>query len=279
MQSSLFRIGILAAAIGAVPSAWAQVLIGPTPYLSFADSPFSAGPSFSYFHLENFEDNVFAPGWTASNGWVRVGPSVFTDSVDGDDGAIDGSGAAGSSFYSGNIASILTITFDASVLGALPTHVGVVWTDVGNATPFGVTHVSFEAFDSASMSLGATEPFPMGDGSALGATAEDRFFGITFSGGIARIQLNSSGSTGSELAGAAAVTDWEVDHLQYGRAAPLIGAVPEPATMGILAGGVLLTIAFVQLRRRSVHRAKLTNGAAGPSQAARSSDLPRSEGG
>jgi len=252
MKSSWFCLGILAAALGSASSGRAQVLIGPTPYLSFSDSPFSTGPSFSYFHLENFEDNVFTPGWTASNGWVRVGPSIFTDSVDGDDGVIDGSGAAGGSFYSGNIASILTVTFDANVLGALPTHVGVVWTDVGNATPFGFTHVTFEAFDSANASLGVTDPFPVGDGSALGGTAEDRFFGITFSGGIARIQLNSSGSTGSELVGGAAITDWEIDHLQYGRVEPIIGAVPEPATMGVLAGGMLLSLAILQWRRRSI---------------------------
>ncbi|ARO87701.1 hypothetical protein EBAPG3_007895 [Nitrosospira lacus] len=29
--------------------------IGPTPYFSFADSPFATTP-FDYFHLENFED-------------------------------------------------------------------------------------------------------------------------------------------------------------------------------------------------------------------------------
>lgn len=42
------------------------VSIGPSPYLSFADSPFNGG-SFSYFHLETFEDHLLnTPGVTAS---------------------------------------------------------------------------------------------------------------------------------------------------------------------------------------------------------------------
>lgn len=234
-----------------VASASAQVLVGPTPYLSFADSPFTAG-TFSYFHLENFEDDVFTPGWTASPGWVRIVPSGLTDSVDADDGGIDGSGAAGSSFYSGNIASTLSITFDASVLGALPTHVGVVWTDVGFSSPVnGFADIRFTAFDSANQSLGVIGPFTLGDGSAASATAEDRFFGVTFSGGIARIELTSlSDGGGEEIALAARSTDWEVDHLQYGLASPTITAIPESSTIGIFAAGVLLLAACLRKRLR-----------------------------
>jgi hypothetical protein len=250
MKSPLFCLGVLTATCG-VTSISAQVLLGPSPYLSFADSPFSGAASFTYFHLENFEDNVFTPGWTANAGWVRTGPSALTDSVDADDGAIDGSGAGGSSFYSGGVASTLTITFDASVLGALPTHVGVVWTDVGIATPtLGLANVRFEAFDSTNVSLGAIGPVGLGDGSAVSATAEDRFFGIIFSGGIARIELTSSATSGQDLV-ASGTTDWEVDHLQYGRAAPVIGAVPEPSTTGALAVAALFTAAVLRIRRRS----------------------------
>jgi hypothetical protein len=250
MNSSFFRVGVFAAACG-VASASAQVLVGPTPYLSFADGPF-AGGSFSYFHLENFEDNVFTPGWTASPGWVRALPGALTDSVDADDGVIDGSGAAGGSFYSGSIASTLTITFHAGLLGALPTHVGVVWTDVGFSSPAnGFADIRFTAFDSANQSLGVNGPFTLGDGSAASLTGEDRFFGVTFSGGVARIELTSlSEDGGEEIALASSSTDWEVDHLQYGLASPTVTAIPEPSTVGIFAAGALLLAACLRTRLR-----------------------------
>jgi hypothetical protein len=250
-MKSLFPAAVVALVMSTAASVSGQVLVGPSPYLSFADSPFSGAASFDYFHLENFEDNAFTPGWTASPGWVRALPSAFTDSVDADDGVIDGSGAAGSSFYSGGTATTLTINFDAGILGALPTHVGIVWTDVGFATPaLGFANVRFEAFDSSSLSLGAIGPFTLGDGSAVSSTPEDRFFGITFSGGIARIELTSSANNGNELI-ASGTTDWEVDHLQYGRATPVIGAVPEASTTGLLAAGGLLLAVFLRTRGRA----------------------------
>src|SRR5262245_58046922 len=131
------RRGLLAATVGIVlasTSAKADFL-GPTPYLSFADSPFNGG-SFSSFFLEDFEDGALnTPGVTASAGWSVLGPGAFTDSVDGDDGAIDGSGTRGHSFFSNSTQSTLTFTFNAAALGgALPTAVGIVWTDVGTVT-------------------------------------------------------------------------------------------------------------------------------------------------
>src|SRR6266481_7452029 len=77
-----------------LPMLNADTLLGPTPYLSFGDSPFN-GPSFSYFHLETFEDHLLnTPGVTGSPGGVTsvvFGPAIH-DSVDFDDGVIDGSG-------------------------------------------------------------------------------------------------------------------------------------------------------------------------------------------
>src|SRR5436190_16973163 len=77
----------------------AQTLLGPTPYLSSSDSPF-IGPFFSYFNLENFESGALSvPGVTPSVGMV-IGPGGgLTDSVDADDGVIDGSGLLGHSFF------------------------------------------------------------------------------------------------------------------------------------------------------------------------------------
>src|SRR5437667_12544658 len=68
-------------------AAFAGSTNGPTPYLSFNDSPLK-GVDFSggYFHLEDFEDLLLnTPGVTASAG-DPFGPGGFTDSVDADDG-------------------------------------------------------------------------------------------------------------------------------------------------------------------------------------------------
>src|SRR5262245_33520243 len=119
LRMRLTTLAAFGLALAAAPLARADYL-GPTPYLSFGDSPFN-GLSFSYFHLEDFEDGSFnTPGATASAGWTVNGPGGFTDSVDGDDGAIDGSGTGGHSFLTSS-STFLTITFSASVLGQLPT--------------------------------------------------------------------------------------------------------------------------------------------------------------
>jgi hypothetical protein len=211
-------------------------MIGPTPYLSSADSPFAATP-FSYLHLENFEDSSLnTPGVTASAGMV-LPPAALTDSVDADDGSLDGSGSAGHTWYS-NGSSSLTFTFSAALLGTLPTHAGLVWTDVGFASAQdGFDNVTFEAFDAANNSLGIISSSAVGDGLFGGQTAEDRFFGVTSASGIGSIRITSRSST-----------DWEIDHLQYGLASAAPGAVPEPGTLALLIAGVA-GIRF--LRRRA----------------------------
>src|SRR5688500_13392330 len=162
----------LIAIMMAGPLAANGAMIGPTPYLSSADSPF-AGTPFSYFHVEDFEDSLLnTPGVIASAGIV-LSPAALTDSVDADDGSVDGSGTAGHTWYS-NGGSSLTFTFSAVVLGALPTHAGVVWTDVGFASvQDGFDNVAFEAFDAANNSLGFISPSAVGDGLFGGQTAED----------------------------------------------------------------------------------------------------------
>ena len=215
----------------AAPSVAQAVLLGPSPYQSFSDSPFNAG-SFSYFYLEDFEDGALnTPGVIASTGFV-LHPAPLTDSVDGDDGAIDGFGFGGHSWYSGGALSSITFTFSSAVLGGLPTHAGIVWTDVGfSASGIGFDPFTFEAFDAANISLGTVGPFIFGDGPAAGGTAEDRFFGVTYAGGISSIRITAGSSA-----------DWEVDHLQYGAqkyGAQRTSPVPEPATWLLLGLGAL----------------------------------------
>jgi hypothetical protein len=157
--------------------------------------------------------------------------------VDGDDGAIDGSGTGGHSFYSNFAASTLTITFSAAALGALPTHAGLVWTDVGNVTSgtTGFGPVTFAAADQNGASLGSIGPFALGDGVFNGSTAEDRFFGVVNPGGISSITISMSNSV-----------DWEVDHLQFGRVAA--SAVPEPGFAALLCASA--PVGLLLLRRR-----------------------------
>lgn len=180
-------------------------LLGPAPYLSTADSPFAPW-TFDYFYLEDFEDGLLnTPGVAASTGAVLLS-GAQTDSVDADDGSIDGSGSAGSSFYSTAQGQFLEFTFDAGELGQLPTHAGLVWTDVGFATPaVGFDEATFEAFDANDVPLGVIGPVMLGDGLLNGSTGEDRFIGAVNTGGIRRIRLTMTTSA-----------DWEMDHLQYG---------------------------------------------------------------
>jgi len=188
----------------------AQTFIGPTPYLSKNDSPFLTSINAGTTFLETFESGALAtPGVTASAG-SAIGPGGLTDSVDGDDGSIDGSGTNGHSFFSGSGSTGITFTFDATVLGSLPTQVGIVWTDGAGTT-------LFEAFGPGGVPLGQIGPVAIADGSFSGTTDEDRFFGVTNAGGISAIRIsNTSGGI-------------EVDHLQYG----VFGAAPPPPTLSI----------------------------------------------
>lgn len=213
-------------------------ILGPSPYLRASDSPF-AGGSFTYFHLEDFESGALSvPGVTLSTDWVVLSPGVFTDSADADDGTVDGSGTAGRSLYSGNSQGELTVTFNALALGGLPTHAGLVWTDVGavSGPVSAVGPVTFSAFDVADVLIGTIGPVDLGDGTATGGTAEDRFFGVTHAGGISRIVIAMSTSI-----------DWEVDHIQYGLA---LTAIPEPATFALLGAGLALAVWRMRRRRQ-----------------------------
>ncbi|HEX6623913.1 MAG TPA: RHS repeat-associated core domain-containing protein [Pyrinomonadaceae bacterium] len=122
--------------------------------------------------------------------------SSFHDSVDGDDGVIDGLGRNGDSYFSGSGAAGITFTFNAAALGSLPTHAGLVWTD-------GLGTVTFEAFDHQGVSMGVRGPFNFPDASNNGTTGEDRFLGAFNRGGISAIRVTNS------------VGGIEIDHLQY----------------------------------------------------------------
>ena len=237
-MSSCFRVSVTVAIFAmfigwSTPSAAGPIWYGPIPYLQNSDSPFTGTP-FSYFFLENFEDGLLnTSGVSASAGVVNT-PNFFLDSVDGDDGVINGSGSTTQNSYY-PMATSVTFTFDAGVLGLLPTHAGLVWTDIGYNSPtpyFGP--VSFEAFGPLGVSLGVLGPFLLGDGTDQGQTAEDRFFGVFNLEGISALRVTTDTS------------DWELDHVQYG--AEEITAVPEPAMLALFG---LATLGLSRRLRRS----------------------------
>ncbi|WP_315790282.1 PEP-CTERM sorting domain-containing protein [Fischerella sp. JS2] len=220
---SLMTAGAILTTLGTIATSSsthaATTFFGPSPYQSFDDSPLKGG-DYSYFYLEDFEDGALnTPGVTASTGQVK-GPEPLRDSVDADDGFVDGKGINGYSYYLAN--NNLIFNFDQNILGSLPTDAGITWTD-----SFPVADVVFEAFDAGKNSLGTIVASNLGDGSLDGGTTEDRFFGVFNTDGISAIKISMPNSN-----------DWEVDHLQYGlkKSQP----VPEPLTiLGSLAAGAI----------------------------------------
>lgn len=197
MKLSSFAIAFLAVTCIPLTSLGDTILFGPTSYLQQADTPadFYCNLCAECEHvLEDFEDGTLDSRFTvtATDGMI-IGPafgtgvSGLTDSVDGDDGAVDGVGNEAWSFFSpGNS---VTITFDEPVKSA-----GVVWTDgdIGTMT-------TFEAFAADGTSLGSVGPVSLSDNSFQGTTAEDAFFGAMNLDGIAYITLTNAGGTGIEI--------------------------------------------------------------------------------
>ncbi len=216
---------------------------GPSPYLSFSDSPFE-GLSWGkgYFYLEDFDglsgvldtlgasvegansedgtigsfaailhnglaEELYVPEPTGNfcttalsvgQAWCAIGQ---IDSVEGD-GETGGSMWSGPSFANDR----LTFRFDQGALGKLPTHVGIVWTDVGprpvldpDSTPNNngiefcpcLADVTFEAFDADGISLGTIVASALGNANHRGETDDDTFFGVVYSDGISKIAITS----------------------------------------------------------------------------------------
>jgi hypothetical protein len=201
------------------PFAANATLIGPISYTSFADSSF-ARALFDCFQPEDLEDRL-PNAWDipASHG-IASWPAGLSERVDADD-SLNGTGASGHTWYFDGISSI-TFTFSTALLGALPIHAGLVWTDLGLANVRkGFDSVLFEAFDTVNNSLGLIGPSALGDGLFAGQTAEDRFFGITSAGGIGSVRISLLHNTEQGL-----------DNLQYDfEKFAQVAAGPDPAAM------------------------------------------------
>lgn len=185
--------------------------LAPTPYRQASDSPFYCRPFGRYFHLENFETGKIAtPGLVAPVGRATFPTFATTsvDSVDGDDGKLadGGQGACTNCNSWIHLAEVgITFVFDEAILGELPSHVGLVWTDGAENVD-----VTFQAFDAAGTLITEVTQTGMGDDSQLGTAEEDRFFGVVDPRGIKRIHIR-------HVAPPNAPSGIEVDHVQYGR--------------------------------------------------------------
>ncbi len=217
----------------------AFTFLGPTPYLSTADSPFPVDGSNPNFYLEDFEDGELnTPGiyqplhylfGTAFHGEV-MGPSEFTSSVDADDGVIDGSGSAGHSFRSRalfvapdipqlNQVSI-RFEFDTAALGYVPSVFGFVWTDgpPGISVGDGLA-LHFLIYDINGMRSDLLIR-PTVSAERNGRAFNDIFLGAIVDAGIAQVNIfaNYRGESGP-------MPYIQIDHVQYG-----LLPVPEPGT-------------------------------------------------
>ena len=227
-ESTCCAILVLTTLAGtAVAGVDVEFLFPDTPYLSAADSPFDLFGKGSDFLLEDFEDGLLNTlGLLGFGGVVRF-PSSHTDSGDADDGFIDGFGIDGHDYWAfadPKNGPAARFEFDPKALGALPRSVGIVWTD-GNVDAVTI----FEVFGPDGRSLGMMKFTSLDDGRGQGQTAEDRFMGAIYEGGISAIEVRAD------------LGRIELDHVQYGDLVPTPGAVALLSLAGL----------FRRRRRRS----------------------------
>lgn len=199
---------------------------GPEPYLSVDDRPDGIFADGEAIILEDFEDNDFTDTGLSFNAGSILQPNSqsgvdgsVTDSVDADDGNIDGNGNAGHSYFYNK--QSITVTFPEPVMAA-----GLVWTD-GDIL---LTNVILEAFDEASNLLASIDAGDLSDDFYTGQTDEDRFLGVRAGAGIAKLTISNTGG-GSGI---------EIDHIQY--------QVPEPGSWCLLLLGGLTALAGCRRR-------------------------------
>lgn len=206
----------------------AASITDPIPYKSAADTPAGFYPS-SEFTGQDFEnpDGPWEVGFTFSSG-MRIGPKYLsgdnepvTDSVDFDDGEIDGDGTMGSSWYTPGQDLVITFAQPVSIAS-------FAFTDTDHRTNF--ISVSALAADDSVLAERSFESFV--DDVFTGTTDEDRFIGITADAGesIAKLVIGIDQGLGIE-----------VDHVQF-------TPVPEPHSI-ILFGFASLLVGTLRQRR------------------------------
>ena len=232
MRSFFPRLVLGTLIVGILPIAAqaATTSFGPTAYLQYGDTPADFACAQCELKIEDFEDNMLDPFISIDNGmiippnYVSGGGVPLTDSVDGDDGSVDGNGNAGYSWFTGSKRNV-TVTFASVVKSA-----GLVFTDGDDKS----TNFTLEAFDTGGNSLGLINAGDLADDNFTGETAEDRFLGFQdMNASISYITLTMDAGSGIEI-----------DHIHYQDAA---SCVPEPGSLSLVLIGML---GLCGLRRR-----------------------------
>jgi len=216
------------------------VFLAPTPYLSAADSPFPVDGSNPDFFLEDFEDGELnTPGirdeYAALNQTLVLGPGPVTDSVDADDGIIDGYGTNGHSLASTFFVVFPTtppayhrrfrFSFEKENGIELPKAFGFVWTDGAEDST-----ILLQVFDNSQELIGETRFHGIGDASSTGTTDEDVFIGVISPHSIGHVDITSIAIGTNPTV--------EIDHIQYG------ALVPEPDSLCLVSVALIVVSAM-----------------------------------
>jgi hypothetical protein len=249
----LFLILLLSFATQVSGEVW---FIEPTPYQSPADSPFDLSNLGTTFFIEDLEDGEIDPRMNTAGLAIR-GPGPFTDSVDSDDGVIDGDGRGGHSLESTGfitqltnpLSHISTVQFNFPLSGPSYNSFGFVWTDVlQSELPIPAIGLDFHVFvDGDAPEVISLSPTM--DLVNTGETAEDLFIGAIADGRIRSIMITQRSTGDGPLS-----ERFELDHIQFGTQ-----TVPEP-NLGL--GACWAFVVLFSLRRRRICDGDKTNGRA-----------------
>ena len=203
----------------------ATVTYTSLPYRSRADSPFYQSIQNGTTYVEDFEDRFAnTPGLSTSTGKTF---DSLGQSVDEDEGLLNNLGL-GRAWVVPNASLVpegppfsVRASFRPDSSGNYPTHAGAV---ILGYTSLNVGLLRyFQAFDANGTAIPnsfLSELIPvLPNTTSQASTLGDRFFGLSYDGGISSIVLGSS---------------LYFDHIQYG-----YGAIPEPSTGMLAVGGVL----------------------------------------
>lgn len=217
----LLCLGLLLTTRSSVSYA-AFTFLGPTPYRSAADSPFNLSGLGTTFFLEDFEDDVLTPGLGFEVGYSASVQPRLGNSVDEDDGVVDGidigghsvNAVSGGGCIGNNCVVEAQWTFNPPDLLSYPTAVGIVIT-ASNGSPGKIIVAAVDGFAEFSIE---------GIVSSSSNASDDLFIGITNSSGIGWVYVQQF------MRPHAGVPYFppSFDHLQYGK------FIPEPSGIFLL---------------------------------------------
>jgi hypothetical protein len=232
--AGLFLIGVTAI-LNSVRTTAASTITGITmPYLQTSDSPLvTSSPGYKLEAFEPSSPSLAALGVSLSTAHgSSVDPGL---SVDGDDGSVDGSGAAGHSLtvvtQGGTTGA--TFTFNNIAIGAYPKSAAVA------VTAAGATLLTFTAYNTSNAVSGT---YNLSNVFTSTPTSDDFLFWASDPAGISAISVTSN----------SAATALHLDHLQYDTINTIAAPVPEPATMVLAILGIASLLYSRNTRRFSV---------------------------